>query len=99
MKRIIILVVAASLLYSCSFLDREPVDFISPDEITVENDVKLLLNGAYAALTLYKQLPVSLDYISDNGYCNDPNCGENVYWRMAQTPADTRLTLNVWARD
>lgn len=99
MKRIISCVSAFLLLVSCSYLDRDPADFITPEEIDVENDVKLLLNGAYAALAIYKQLPVSLDYISDNGYCNDPNCGENVYWRMAQTPSDTRLTLYLWARD
>lgn len=98
-KGLKILAIAVPLLSGCHYLDRQPADFISPEEITVENDVKSLLNGAYAALTLYKQLPVSLDYISDNGYCNDPNCGENVYWRMAQTPADTRLTLYLWARD
>lgn len=100
MKRNTLYLVTMLLMpMSCSYLDRQPADFITPDEISVESDIKWLLNGTYAALSLYKQLPVSLDYITDNGYCNDPNCGENVYWRMAQTPADTRLTMNLWSRD
>lgn len=101
MKRIHIILIPAlvSIIESCSFLDRDPITFITPKDIEVENDIKHLLNGAYSALVINKELPLSLDYITDNGYCNDPKCGENTYWRLAQTPADTRLTLKKWNQD
>lgn len=95
----IIFATAVLGLASCSSMDLKPYSFVTPDDIQVENDIKYLLNGAYSALTICKELPVSLDYITDNGYCNDPKCGENTYWRFAQTPADTKLTLMKWERN
>ncbi len=86
-------------LPACDYLDKEPYGFLTPEDVKIENDVKLLLNGLYSTLAMYKEFPLSFDYITDNGYCNDPKCGENTYWRLAQTPADTRLTLRKWSRD
>lgn len=96
---IFVQMMTAAAVVSCSFLDRDPADFITRDDIKVENDVKRVLNGAYSALLMNREQPVSLDFITDNGYCNDPKLGENVFWRMAQTPQDTKLTLGKWSRN
>ena len=98
-KIFICMIAAVQIAASCSFLDREPADFITGNDIKVEKDIKHLLNGTYAALLMNKEQPVSLDFITDNGYCNDPKLGENVFWRMAQTPSDTKLTLGKWSRN
>ena len=100
MKRTAIIIIAASVLQSCSgWLDRNPQSFVTPDDIKVETDLVHALNGAYNALIMNKTLPISLDFISDNGFCNDPTVGESVYWRFAQTPSDMKLTLNKWSQD
>ena len=96
-----ILSLAAGLaVSSCAgFLDRDPESFITLDDIKVEEDLVNVLNGAYSALIINKELPLSLDFITDNGYCNDPIVGESVYWRFAQTPSDMYLTLKKWSQD
>lgn len=103
MKKIFIIlsiIAAAAVSSACSdWLDRQPYSFMVPEDISVENDIVNLLNGAYSTLIINRGLPMSLDFITDNGYCNDTNYGENVFWRFAQTPADMKLTLTKWSTD
>lgn len=98
-NRLFITAISLIAAVSCSYLDREPESLITINDIRVEDDLDNVLSGTYAALIINKELPLSLDFISDNGYCNEPSAGESVYWRYAQTPNDMLLTQKKWSQD
>jgi len=86
---------------SCTddFLDRQPIDFMSPSSITTEADIVNALNGTYNALILEKKQPWAIDFMVDVGYCNDPSFGEVTFWNGAQTPVGTGYQLSKWNRN
>lgn len=72
MKKSIVLYMCVGLL-SCftacdnEFLDRQPIDFLSPENFSNERDIREAVNGIYRAHNdLYE--PIYLDFIIDNGY-------------------------------
>lgn len=52
------------------FLDRRPIDFLSPDNFTSERDVREAVNGIYKAYNDIEE-PIYTDFIADNGYYAD----------------------------
>lgn len=69
-KKIFAAVLAAFMLSSCSdFLTREPYDSINPDNLTSQDDVLAMVNGAYQPLQwakLYNMRIWTLDIIAGN---------------------------------
>lgn len=53
------------------FLDREPIDFLSPDNFKTEKDIKEAVNGIYKSYISDKNEPIYTDFIVDNGYYVD----------------------------
>lgn len=87
------------MLQSCKdFLDTEPVDFVSPEQFSTENDIILALNGTYQALMIDKRLPISTDFITDNGLVTLANTGEIEFWDQAQTSVSI-ASLRKWEQD
>jgi len=85
---------------SCKdFLDRQPVDFVSPSSLSNETDIINALNGAYQVLILEKKQPWSLDFMVDIGYCNDPSYGEVTIWNGSQTPIGSGYAQSKWDRN
>ncbi len=78
MKKIISLTILGILLFSCSedFLNKDPLDFVSPDNyLTNETRLELLVNSIYNNIdfggtsTEYKrQYPFIYDVMSDNAW-------------------------------
>src|SRR5690606_1687181 len=83
----------------CSdFLETEPMDFVSPDNFSTENDIILALNGSYQALMKDKRSPISLDFITDNGLVTLSAQGEISFWDQTQTSVSTP-TLRKWEQN
>ncbi|WP_257668881.1 RagB/SusD family nutrient uptake outer membrane protein [Parapedobacter tibetensis] len=80
------------------FLETEPMDFVSPDNFSTENDIILALNGAYQALMKDKRSPISLDFIADNGLVTLSSSGEIDFWDQTHTPVSTP-TLRKWEQN
>jgi hypothetical protein len=95
--------VTAILLFSCSdFLDREPVDVLSPERFSTETDVLNAVNGIYRKLIQrneHRIQPLSQDFMSDDAICKDPKYGELILWRGEQTPDDDGCVLDKWSRN
>ena len=91
------------LLSSCSdFLERKPVDFFYPENISTGSDVKNLLTGTYRSLIKQDQdmlMPSSQDFMCDDGFCNSPTYGELQMWRGTQTSFDGYFETEKWKRD
>lgn len=91
------------LISSCSdFLDRQPLDVLSPDKFETEADVRNAVNGIYRILIQrneFRVQPLSQDFMSDDAICRDPKYGELLVWRGEQSPKDSRCTLDKWSRN
>ena len=85
---------------SCKdFLDRQPLDFMSPSSLSTETDIINALNGTYQILIFDKKQPWALDFMVDVGYCNDPSYGEVTFWNGAQTSIGTGYQQSKWNRN
>lgn len=86
-------------LVSCSkFLDRKPIDFVSPDNFSSENDIVLALNGTYKALLQDRLQPITFDFMTDNGFVEYAPNGEIDFWNQAQNP-NSLCAKRKWDRD
>ena len=94
---------AALVLASCSdFLERKPIAFFTPDDISTGEDVKKLLTGTYRSLIWQEGdmlMPTSQDFMCDDGFCNSPTYGELQMWRGTQTSYDGYFETAKWVRD
>lgn len=94
---------AALVLSSCSdFLERKPIAFFTPDDISTGEDVKKLLTGTYRSLIWQEGdmlMPTSQDFMCDDGFCNSPTYGELQMWRGTQTSYDGYFETAKWVRD
>ncbi len=85
------------LLFGCNddaFLDRVPIDFLSPDVFKTERDIREAVNGIYAALIADKEEPLWTDFIVDNGYY----VGYEAMWNGSFN-SETDLVQRKWRRD
>ncbi len=101
MQRHIIIIgfIISTGLISCSkFLDRKPIDFVSPDNFSTENDITLALNGNYKALMIDRLQPICLDFMTDNGFVEYAPNGEIDFWIQAQNP-NSLCTKRKWDRN
>jgi len=80
------------------FLETEPMDFVSPDNFSTENDIALALNGAYQSLMADKRSPISIDFMTDNGIVTLANTGEIDFWDQTQT-AISAPVLRKWEQN
>ena len=95
----LILIVLSS---SCSdFLDRVPLDFVSPDNfLTNEAQSQILLNGVYAKITMqddsYRQtFPIHEASLTDDVYDSQP-WHETTEWARGQGTAQSALPNWFW---
>lgn len=81
---------------SCSedFLDREPIDFLAPDNFKTERDIKEAVNGIYRAYISDKNEPIYTDFMVDNGYFPD----YRDMWNRTYTN-ETGYIVNKWSRN
>ncbi|WP_297088280.1 RagB/SusD family nutrient uptake outer membrane protein [uncultured Draconibacterium sp.] len=71
LKKIYIVLIIFMVAISCNeddYLDKKPIDFLSPDSFTSEKDVREAVNGIYKAFISDKEEPIKTDFIVDNGY-------------------------------
>ncbi len=97
MKKILSLSLFGILLYSCSedFLNRDPLDFASPETyLKTDNQAQILLNGVYNKIDfgntgdVYQMVyPFILDVMSDNAFNRSPWEGATDFAR-GQVSAD-----------
>lgn len=80
------------------FLETKPMDFVSPNNFTTENDIVLALNGAYDAFTIDKRSPISIDFTTDNGLVTLSGDGEINFWDQTQTQVSPP-TVRKWEQD
>lgn len=69
-KTLLIISLIGIFFFSCDdseFLDREPIDFLSPDNIKSSRDLRETVNGIYSAYISDKEEPVFTDFFTDNG--------------------------------
>lgn len=69
--KILNLIVISILFIGCNdedFLNRSPIDFLSPEEFRTERDIREAVNGIYSALISEKEEPLMTDFIVDDGY-------------------------------
>ncbi|WP_257668887.1 RagB/SusD family nutrient uptake outer membrane protein [Parapedobacter tibetensis] len=93
------LCVFASLLFvgsACDdeFLDRKPIDFLSPDNFNTERDVREAVNGIYKAFISDRNEPIYTDFIVDNGYYVD----YQLLWTR-NFNNEAALVVNKWSRN
>ena len=58
------------ILISCNddeFLEREPIDFLAPDNIKTVSDLEGTVNGIYKAFISNLEEPIFTDFFTDNG--------------------------------
>lgn len=58
------------ILISCNdneFLEREPIDFLAPDNIKTVSDLEGTVNGIYKAFISDLEEPIFTDFFTDNG--------------------------------
>lgn len=98
MKKFNILLVTALMLLSAScdekFLDRSPIDFMSPDNIRTEKDVAECVNGIYKAYISDTSEPIKTDFMADNGYY----VGYQAMWQGVYTN-ETTIVEDKWKRN
>lgn len=80
------------------YLDTKPMDFVSPNNFSTENDIVLALSGAYEALMIDKRSPISTDFITDNGLVTLSGDGEINFWDQTQTPVSPP-TVRKWRQN
>lgn len=99
-KLVIIAVIIAMLPFGgCTdFLETEPMDFVSPDNFSTENDIVLALNGAYEALMSDNRSPISTDFTTDNGLVTLSSTGEIDFWDQTHT-AESKPAVRKWEQD
>ena len=94
-------------LASCDdelFLDRRPIDFVSPENFDSGSQISAALNGTYRALTLADGLyesntwPIYLDFMVDNGFMDKTWSGEVDFWDQSQGP-NSLYTTRKWERN
>ncbi|MBK5209073.1 MAG: RagB/SusD family nutrient uptake outer membrane protein [Flavobacteriaceae bacterium] len=69
-KTLLLLSLIGIFFFSCDdseFLDREPIDFLSPDNIKSSRDLRETVNGIYSAYISDKEEPIFTDFFTDNG--------------------------------
>lgn len=69
--RIIILLSVFGLFFTAcddDFLDRNPTDFLAPDNFRTEKDIREAVNGIYSALISDDQEPIMTDFFTDNAF-------------------------------
>ncbi len=76
------------------FLNREPIDFLSPDNFTVEKDIEYAVNGTYKAYISDREEPIKTDFIVDNGYY----VGYQEMWKRIYNN-ETFFIEQKWARN
>ncbi|HLT42917.1 MAG TPA: RagB/SusD family nutrient uptake outer membrane protein [Sphingobacteriaceae bacterium] len=76
------------------FLDREPIDFLSPDNFSSERDITEAVNGIYRAYISDVHEPIYTDFITDNGY-------QSTYQLMwtGSFNNETPQVINKWRRN
>lgn len=104
MKRYILFIITSALLLSSceDFLERKPVDFFLPEDMTKPTDIEMLLTGVYRTLIMQDSdmlMPLAHDFMCDDGYCNSPTYGELQIWKGEQTPYDGYFEQQKWLRD
>lgn len=62
-----------SVITACDdeFLDRQPIDFLSPDNFSTEKDIQEAVNGIYTAYISDRNEPIYTDFVVDNAYYVD----------------------------
>lgn len=102
-----ITLVLSAALFSCDdeeFLDRRPIDFVSPETFESGSQISAALNGTYRALTLADGLyesntwPIYLDFMVDNGFMDKTWSGEVDFWDQSQGPSSL-YTTRKWDRN
>src|SRR5690606_25537306 len=76
------------------FLDRAPIDFLSPDNFSTEKDIREAVTGIYRALISDRNEPIYTDFIVDNGYYVD----YQLLWTR-NFNNETALVVNKWQRN
>lgn len=70
-KLVILLAIFGMVLGGCDddeFLNRNPTDFLAPDNFQTERDIKEAVNGIYTAYISNNMEPLFTEFIVDNGY-------------------------------
>src|SRR5690606_13408803 len=84
------------LTFSCDdeYLDRNPIDFLSPDNFNNEKDIREAVNGIYKAYISDIYEPLFTDFIVDDGYFVD----YQLLWTRNYNN-ETPQIGNKWSRD
>jgi len=92
----IVLAIVVLAFSDCSkdFLDREPIDFLAPDNFKTERDIREAVNGIYRAYISDKNEPIYTDFTVDNGYFPD----YMNMWNRTYTN-ETSYIVNKWSRN
>jgi len=99
MKKYVLIYICIGFL-SCftacdsDFLDRTPIDFLSPNNFTTERDVREAVNGVYKALIADRSEPIYTDFLVDNGYYVD----YQLMWTR-NFNNETVYVVNKWSRN
>ncbi|MGS2737678.1 RagB/SusD family nutrient uptake outer membrane protein [Sinomicrobium sp. M5D2P17] len=85
-----------SIITACDdkFLDREPIDFLSPDNFKTERDIREAVNGIYKAFISDREEPIYTDFVVDNGYYPD----YQLLW-TGNFNNETPYIVNKWSRN
>ena len=105
-KNILLLWVITGFITACNpdeFLDQKPIDFVTPDNFSTEQDINLAVTGAYKALTmmdLYESntYPIYTDFMVDNGFMDKTWSGEVEFWDQSHNP-NSLYTVRKWTRN
>lgn len=95
--KILNLLIISILFIGCNddaFLNRAPIDFLSPEEFKTERDIREAVNGVYSALIADKEEPLWTDFIVDNGYY----VGYEAMWNGSFN-SETDHVLRKWGRN
>lgn len=76
------------------FLDRDPIDFLSPDNFSSERDIREAVNGIYRAFISDVHEPIYTDFITDNGY----QSSYQLMW-TGNFNNETTQVINKWKRN
>lgn len=73
-KAILLITLLGIFFYSCDdaeFLDKEPIDFLAPDNIKTSRDITEAVNGIYSAYISDPLEPIITEFFTDNGLQSD----------------------------
>ena len=97
-KNIIIFSILGIIIFSgCNeegFLNREPIDFLAPDNFKSERDIREAVNGIYSAYISDVFEPIMSDFFTDNGFY----VGYISLWD-GNFNSETSFVRNKWERD